>query len=798
MAQERAQQTTRARARRPPTFFWQGLLILLPVAVLSVVGFLALRQDRRLVEAQARQRARELADGLADKLWSELAGTNAAARRQLVSFTVDAAGRLVFPPPVAGAPEPQPFDLAALSADQARLWQTARHNSPDGQTSAATPDSWQQFLDLAPPERFRAVAAYSLALKRAQQGQLKPALELLEQLMRRFPAAAGDSGLPLGPLAQMKWLELAARQPNGPMPAAEVFDALGSNAVFQPTALTPLLLDRMAELEKPLGLPDRSRRWTDQARRLQEARDLFTAAQPLLPTNGATPHWFWFTNRQWTALSETPGDPAANKQPTVALASPAGEDLSLSTEELWLGVRHASGSNGVTVDCWFGGTGQDVPALSRAQADGQGPPRADSDAAGGKRPGTVGSVLDEIAGAALDLPEYLGLSIEVAGRPMLTGRSLSPGPPADPRRSVLSETNLVAPPILATASRKAAGVELLQVAVRLTTPDLLFQMQRTRARWFALLIAASFAAAVIGFGSAWRAFGRQQRLAEMKTNFVSSVSHELRAPIASVRLLAESLDRGKVAEPGKQREYFRFIVQECRRLSALIENVLDFARIEQGRKQYEFELTDLIALVRQTAKIMEPGATEKQIRLACAVPGEAVTAEVDARAVQQALVNLIDNALKHSPAASTVTIGLEFAPKGGAGFQPAGREASSLANSESEGAPGPPDSRAIHLWVEDHGPGIPPEEHEKIFERFYRLGSELRRETQGVGIGLSIVKHIVEAHGGRVTVRSDVGQGSRFTIELPLGQAAHCSTRVSRVGSGVLPEPEGRATKPNA
>jgi signal transduction histidine kinase len=75
----------------------------------------------------------------------------------------------------------------------------------------------------------------------------------------------------------------------------------------------------------------------------------------------------------------------------------------------------------------------------------------------------------------------------------------------------------------------------------------------------------------------------------------------------------------------------------------------------------------------------------------------------------------------------------------------------------------------LSLWVEDHGEGIPPAEHEKIFERFYRRGSELRRETQGVGIGLSIVKHVVEAHGGQVVVRSDVGQGSRFTIELPLG-----------------------------
>src|ERR1019366_9032137 len=101
----------------------------------------------------------------------------------------------------------------------------------------------------------------------------------------------------------------------------------------------------------------------------------------------------------------------------------------------------------------------------------------------------------------------------------------------------------------------------------------------------------------------------------MKSNFVSSVSHELRAPIASVRLMAENLEGGKIPEPQKQKEYFGFIVQECRRLSALIENVLDFSRIEQGRKQYEFEPTDILALVRTTVKLMEPNAAEKGVSL---------------------------------------------------------------------------------------------------------------------------------------------------------------------------------------
>ena len=130
------------------------------------------------------------------------------------------------------------------------------------------------------------------------------------------------------------------------------------------------------------------------------------------------------------------------------------------------------------------------------------------------------------------------------------------------------------------------------------------------------LLAMSALAAFVGFFAARGAFYRQLRLNEMKSNFVSSVSHELRAPIASVRLMAEGLERGKIAGAEKQNEYFKFIVQECRRLSSLIENVLDFSRIEQGRKQYEMESTDLVALTNQTVKLMETYAAERQVKIA--------------------------------------------------------------------------------------------------------------------------------------------------------------------------------------
>jgi len=159
------------------------------------------------------------------------------------------------------------------------------------------------------------------------------------------------------------------------------------------------------------------------------------------------------------------------------------------------------------------------------------------------------------------------------------------------------------------------GTEALKLTVYLTSPTALFQHQRTRMVLFGAVTIASSVTALFGLAAAWGAFNRQQKPNELKSDFLSSVSHELRAPIASVRLMAESLERGRISEPAKQGEYFRFIGQECRRLSSLIENVLDFSRIEQGRKQYELEPTDIVALVQQTVKLTEPYAVEKGVVL---------------------------------------------------------------------------------------------------------------------------------------------------------------------------------------
>src|SRR6185295_14489005 len=188
----------------------------------------------------------------------------------------------------------------------------------------------------------------------------------------------------------------------------------------------------------------------------------------------------------------------------------------------------------------------------------------------------------------------------------------------------------------------------------------------------------------------------------------------------------------------KQREYYNYLVQECRRLSVLVENVLDFSRIDQNRKVYEFEPVDLGLVIESALKTMSPVAAERQVRLEFSTLEKCEQVRADGLALQQAIVNLLDNAIKHSPAGEKVMISLE----------------------EKQSA--------FEILVRDRGPGVPEAERERIFERFYRLGSELRRETPGVGIGLSIVKHIVEAHQGTVRVEAEIGKGSRFTIELPL------------------------------
>lgn len=268
--------------------------------------------------------------------------------------------------------------------------------------------------------------------------------------------------------------------------------------------------------------------------------------------------------------------------------------------------------------------------------------------------------------------------------------------------------------------------------------------------WTVSLLLTALSSTAVGLWLIKRTLNKERRLGELKSQFVSSVSHELRAPIGSMRLMAEGLATGRVKGEAAG-EFHRLMAGEGARLSALIENVLDFARIEQGRKEYVMAETDVAALLADAVALMQPQAEAKGLRILLECEPLPFVPKVDAGALQQAVVNLLDNAVKFTPGRPA----WEGADK---------LDASGLKTIRVRLAA---EADGWSITVTDPGIGIPREEHARIFERFYRLGNELRRETTGTGIGLAIVKHIVEGHGGKVTVCSETGRGSVFSMMFP-------------------------------
>jgi signal transduction histidine kinase len=241
-----------------------------------------------------------------------------------------------------------------------------------------------------------------------------------------------------------------------------------------------------------------------------------------------------------------------------------------------------------------------------------------------------------------------------------------------------------------------------------------------------------------GLVLALRTASYEMKLSRMKSDFVSNVSHELRTPLASIRVFGELLRLGRVRAPEKVQEYGEYIETESRRLTRLIENILDFAKIEAGQKTYSYEIADvgevLDASLRTFAvRLRHEGFALTRER----AEGEDLRARVDRAALGQAFHNLLDNAVNYSGEARRIDVS-------------AGRE-----------------KDGIFVSVRDFGIGIPSDEQEKIFERFHRVGTGLVHEVRGSGLGLSIVHHVLAAHGGRVTVASEPGRGSTFSIRLP-------------------------------
>ena len=251
-------------------------------------------------------------------------------------------------------------------------------------------------------------------------------------------------------------------------------------------------------------------------------------------------------------------------------------------------------------------------------------------------------------------------------------------------------------------------------------------------QWLQGLLGLALVAGCAGGFFVFRAVRREMEMAERQAEFVAAVSHEFRTPLAGVRQLVTLLERDRVPDEGRRQEYYAMMGRECARLTRLVDNVLDFSRMETGRKEYRMEEIETAAFLREVAA--EFGHAGAPVE--AAIPEGLPRLRGDREALATAVRNLLDNAVKY----------------GGKAWLEA----------ETRG-------RIVAIRVRDEGPGIAPEEQGRIFERFYRTPGDGARRVKGVGLGLALVKRIVEAHVGTVRVESELGKGSVFTIELEGG-----------------------------
>ncbi|HEY7791092.1 MAG TPA: HAMP domain-containing sensor histidine kinase [Vicinamibacterales bacterium] len=255
------------------------------------------------------------------------------------------------------------------------------------------------------------------------------------------------------------------------------------------------------------------------------------------------------------------------------------------------------------------------------------------------------------------------------------------------------------------------------------------------------LMAVLAAVMALGVFFIARAAAREVRLAELKSTFVSSVSHDLKTPLALIQLFAETLELGRLRNSERAQEYYRIINSEARKLTRLINNILDFSKTEAGLRRYKMDRLDLSAITRRVLASLDAQFQQNQFTVVTRLP-ETLPVLGDEDAIGQALENLLSNAMKYSQAQREIEVD--------------GGQA----------------DRYAYVSVRDRGIGIPPRLRRRIFRKFYRIEGEPGGGAQGCGLGLAIVDHVMRAHGGFVQVDSAPGQGSTFSLHFPIGTEA--------------------------
>jgi signal transduction histidine kinase len=282
-----------------------------------------------------------------------------------------------------------------------------------------------------------------------------------------------------------------------------------------------------------------------------------------------------------------------------------------------------------------------------------------------------------------------------------------------------------------------------EVAVYTLDPRRLTRSAHTLRVTLGLLIALLLLSIGIGSWLIVKDLKRQLTLARQKTDFVSNVSHELKTPLTSIRMFSELLTEGRVSDPDRRQSYLQIISAESSRLTRLINNVLDFSRMERGEKKYDLRRLDIVALVRETAENYRPHLEAGGFKFECELPKTPIEVNADRDALAQVVVNLVSNAEKYSGPRKEISIRITV---------------------REEALP------AVELQVLDCGLGVPPGCENKIFEQFYRAHDSLSSGIQGSGLGLTLARQIARAHGGEVSYQPREGGGSCFALRLPISE----------------------------
>ncbi|MBN2246474.1 MAG: GHKL domain-containing protein, partial [Candidatus Aminicenantes bacterium] len=269
-------------------------------------------------------------------------------------------------------------------------------------------------------------------------------------------------------------------------------------------------------------------------------------------------------------------------------------------------------------------------------------------------------------------------------------------------------------------------------------PDLFqtFLFSRRGIYFFMFILLAGIL--IFGLILTTRTIARELELSRMKSDFVSTISHEFKSPLSSIRQLSEMLQSGRVPSEEYRQQYYDVLVEQSERLSLLIDNILDFSKIEEGKKEFDFRMIDIGPLLKETVSAIQDQVRHKNFEIKLKIDEPMSLVRADRAAIAQVLTNLIDNAVKYSGSSKKMIV---------SAFT---------------------EDQHLVIEVKDFGIGIRKEEIDKVFERFYRVGDELTRQVKGSGLGLTLVKQIVDVHKGTVSVESEPGKGSRFTVRMPI------------------------------